>query len=230
VSGDVADTSADVHAAWAGSFMGELPAALLRQLADGTRVEVFPSLSLMLCGSQPSTGVFLVVSGLVRVFLRSGDGRQTTARYASDGEFVGLTPLLADGILADAEALTKVRAIRIPPHRVRSLAIREPRLSWAIARYIAQMYSYSTETLGANIFLPVRARVARHLLDLAQREEIGYVVDVTQQHIANSIGSVREVVARDLKVFAQQAIIERTGRRIRLIDPSALHKIASGRN
>ncbi len=219
---------AEIRAAWADSFLGSLPPALTDKLLEGTRIETVKSRLLIVRGMQPPAGVWLVVTGLVRVFMRSEDGRQTTARYAGGSEFVGLTALLAGGIHMDVEALVDVRAVRIPPERMRSLAMREPVLTWSIACFLAQQMASSTETLGANIFLPVRARIARHLLDLAERDLDGYVVQVSQQHLANSIGSVREVVARDLKVLAQQGLIHRVGRTLRLIDLASLHEIATG--
>ena len=69
------------------------------------------------------------------------------------------------------------------------------------------------------MFQPLRARVARHLLDLSVRESRGLVVHVTQDDLAHSVGSVREVIARALKSLDDDGLIERAPRTIRLLDP-----------
>jgi CRP/FNR family transcriptional regulator, cyclic AMP receptor protein len=229
MAGTVAGTEVEeIRAALAGSFLGALPTALLRSLAEGVGIETFLSRSLVFRGEQPNSGVLLVVSGLARVFLRGHDGRQTTARYASENEFIGLTALLADGMQVDIEALTEMRCARIPAHRIRTLAMGEPRLSWELARYMARNVDSCTEVVGSNVFLPVRARVARHLLDLAHGDAGGHAVEVSQQYIANSIGSVREVVARVVKMLLEEGVVARDGRTLRLLDLAALHEIARG--
>jgi CRP/FNR family transcriptional regulator, cyclic AMP receptor protein len=70
-------------------------------------------------------------------------------------------------------------------------------------------------------------RVAYHLLELCTRQGEDLVVHATQDELARAVGSVREVVARTLKAFAQEGVIERGSQVIRLLDPARLHGIAS---
>jgi CRP/FNR family transcriptional regulator, cyclic AMP receptor protein len=74
----------------------------------------------------------------------------------------------------------------------------------------------------------VRQRVARHLLDLAAREEPGrsLVVSATQQGIAQAVGSVREVVARVLRELKAEQLIDSSRTGIHILDPAGLHEAA----
>src|SRR5947208_2338039 len=74
-------------------------------------------------------------------------------------------------------------------------------VAWAFAQESAHRLYEVLEELAGKTFATVRQRVVRHLLDLAasRRTADGRLVAlVNQQDLANSVGSVREVVARIL--------------------------------
>lgn len=224
----IAGVEDDVWKAWTRSFLADLPEVAAR-LLEGTSVDVVPAGSPVLRGGDPShQTVVLVVDGLVRVFLRGHDGRQATARYAAEGEIVGLPPLLAETMPISVDAVTDVRLVRLPTERFKAMAARDAALAWATARYLALQLSAGNETLGADIFLPIRSRVARHLLDLSQREPAGLVVRVRHQHIADAIGSRREVVSREMKRLQTAGLVVRLDDGVLIADPAELHRIASG--
>ena len=66
--------------------------------------------------------------------------------------------------------------------------------------------SFIAEIPG-SAFATVRQRVARHLLDLASATQLGSRLKVTisQQELADSVGSVREVVVRVLRSSGRRA-------------------------
>jgi CRP-like cAMP-binding protein len=217
----------EVALAWSHSYLADLPAPLTARLLAGAYPETVEPPEMILRGDSRQD-LILIIDGLVRVYLRGRDGRQATVRYASHGEIIGLPPLFVDAMAVWGEGLTTVRLLRVSGRRFTMLAEREVTLAWATARYVAHQLSETTETLGADIFLPVRARVARHLLDMAQREPEGLVVRARHQHIADAIGSVREVVSRDMRRFVQEGIIARTEHGTVLLDSAELHRISFG--
>src|SRR5204863_9351108 len=131
------------------------------------------------------------------------------------------------GMNIRAEAVTDVTAIRLQSQRFVALAQRHAELAWTVARFLAAQVSASNEILSADIFLPVRARIARHLLDLAQRQPEGLVVLARHQHLADAIGSVREVVSREMRRLAEDGVIRRIDSGTLLLDPAELHRIAA---
>ena len=72
--------------------------------------------------------------------------------------------------------------------------------------------------------MQVRQRVARHLLDLAVREDGVLVVRATQQDLADAIGSVREVVSRAVMGFREQGLLARSSEGLVVLDPAGLHR------
>jgi hypothetical protein len=69
--------------------------------------------------------------------------------------------------------------------------------------------------------------VSRHLLDLATESPDGPIVRIDQQTLADSISSVREVVARDLRKLREAGVIERHGS-IKITEAEELHRTAKG--
>jgi CRP/FNR family transcriptional regulator len=92
-----------------------------------------------------------------------------------------------------------------------------------IARRLEDTYV----ALANNTFDSMRERLARHLLDLATEatHTDRLVAPVTQQALADGIGTVREVVARVLRDFRTERSIATTDGCIEIIDLDAIASI-----
>jgi CRP/FNR family transcriptional regulator, cyclic AMP receptor protein len=79
---------------------------------------------------------------------------------------------------------------------------------------------------AVNAFGSVRQRVALHVLDLASAQQVpggALVARVSQQELAEAVGSVREVVARVLRDLRQSGLVETGPDGVRVLDPAGLH-------
>ena len=169
----------------------------------------------------------LLVSGLLRAFHTTVDGRQVTVRYARTGELLAINTLYVprSGALA-VQALTACRILMMRPATLRSIAERDPRVANLFAEEIAYRLLMIVNELAGNTFGTMRQRVVRHLLDIAagaSGQRVPLVARVTQQALADDVGSVREVVVRLLRELRDEGLI-RTGRdEIEILDPDRLH-------
>jgi len=181
----------------------------------------------------------VVVDGLLRFYLHSPDGRSMTVRYAARGELVGVRGLALahgpspstspyGGASLNGDALQDSVLLLLPRAEVVAVARRHPELAWALSREIAEQAMQDQEMMATNVFSPIQARVARHLLMLARRDGDELVFRASHQEIADSIGSVREVVSRALCRFQYKALVERRGRCLILRDPARLHAASLG--
>jgi len=174
----------------------------------------------------------IVVSGLVRVYTTTSQGRQVTVRYVTDGDIFGLPVVLAPDILVEglvlaSQALTPCHILRLSPARLREIAARDVENMWGLFNELARSMVSGHHMLAENLFQPVRARVARHMLDLAERDGSRMVVSASQQDIADAIGSVREVVSRAVLWLRDQGLVRREGPVYVLDDPAGLHGVAT---
>lgn len=220
-----------IDGAWADSFLAALPAAATEQLLSGAWTVEVPTGEIFYRGARHSDMAMLgvITDGLVRTFMRAPDGRQVTIRYAGRGAVIGIPALLMERshVDVDAQAIRDTTILRLPTATFRALAKRDPGVAWPVAAFLAEQIAYSQEILANDLFMDVRARVARHLLDLAIRRDGVLAVTATHQDLADAIGSVREVVSRAVMRLQDEALVERMGARMVIRDPAALHAISA---
>jgi len=170
----------------------------------------------------------LLVSGLLRAFHTTVDGRQVTVRYARTGELLAISTLYVPraGALG-IQAVTACRILMMRPATARSIAERDPRVANLFAEEIAHRLLMFLNELAGNTFGTMRQRVVRHLLDIAagaSGQRVPLVARLTQQALADDVGSVREVVVRLLRELRDEGLI-RTGRdEIEILDADRLHE------
>jgi CRP/FNR family transcriptional regulator len=78
------------------------------------------------------------------------------------------------------------------------------------------------------VFGSVRQRVARHLLDIAAEHQRSSMLlaPVSQQELADAVGTVREVVARVLRELRDEGLITTSRQGVALLDPAGLNRVA----
>jgi len=99
-------------------------------------------------------------------------------------------------------------------------------VAWAIAEELNRRLYASLQQTAVNAFGTVRERVAVHLLDLASAQMHPHgdlVANVSQQELADAVGSVREVVARVLRDLRADGIVETSSDSVRILDAARLH-------
>jgi CRP/FNR family transcriptional regulator len=101
----------------------------------------------------------------------------------------------------------------------------------ALAGFVADCLAHAVVRLSnamrAIAFGRVRQRLASHLLVLAVRESDGrLVVRMTQQGLADAVGSVRDVVARNLAELSSEGIVATARGRVFIGDEARLRREA----
>jgi CRP/FNR family transcriptional regulator, cyclic AMP receptor protein len=174
----------------------------------------------------------LVVTGLFRVYMTSPEGRQVTVRYARKGDVLG-TPVMVGGpVSVRVQSLTESAILVLNPHALQELGKTDARVAWAIAEEVTRRLYAAIAEIAGNTFGTVRQRVVRHLLDLAAEQQRGrsLVAPVSQQDLADAVGSVREVVARILRDLRREKLVDTGVDGIAILDPSRLSAEAWARD
>lgn len=218
-------THADVDAAMTGSFLGGLPGRLVSELlARGVRGEYPSGTTIYRPGSPAQT--LLVVDGLVRVYMSSPDGRQVTVRYARGSDVLGIAVLVGGPADVGVQTLAPTTVFGIDASALADAARRDGRVGWMLAEELNRRLYENLEQTAVNAFGTVRQRVALHVLDLASEQQGPsgpLVARVTQQELADAVGSVREVVARVLRELRVAGLVATTAAGVRVLDPTGLH-------
>ncbi len=198
------------------------------QLGAGVdEIHVTAGAAILRAGQRPR--IALVVTGVVRVFITTQLGRQMTIRYARAGDLVGLLPYLAGTDQWNAEAITDVSVKPFTFDQVRSAGAHDPELRWSIAQHLAGVMADALRTVADASGQPIKVRIARHLREMMLRGLDGRaVVHISHQRLADAVGTVREVVSRELAALRAEGVIDRTARAVRVIDEGRLASLAAG--
>ena len=224
---DAPEVTPELISALAQSVLVDVPPDDLRRLIETARIEQLAAGAyLWRSGDRPVCG--LVVSGLLRMFMQSTDGREVTWRYARPGDLPGVALVLlrrtgaAPRVIGGAEALIDTTMLYFDVALMRSTAQISAPLARALGAQMALFYYDVIAGFSEAAFGSVRQRVARHLLHVAIRRRQSLYVGLSQQKLADAAGTTREVTARALAAFRNEGLIS-TGRgSIQLIDPIAL--------
>ncbi|MGW5191338.1 Crp/Fnr family transcriptional regulator [Kribbella sp. NPDC004138] len=215
----------DVAAAMAGSFLGGLPEELTgRLVASGRRADYPAGSTLYREGAAPQA--VLVVRGLLRVFMSSPEGRQVTVRYARISDVLGIAVLVGGPANVGVQTLADSTLFRIDAGLLTAAARADSRVGWALAEELSRRLYENLRQTAVNAFGTVRQRVAAHLLDLASTQQSPrgeLAAHVSQQELADAVGSVREVVARVLREFRQAGLVATAADTVHILDPTGLH-------
>lgn len=208
------------------SHLGELPADVIGALTTEAVNQAVPGGTTLWRTGDVDAHFVIVVDGLVRVYVAALDGRTLTVRYCRRGDILGAFSLFADrfAMPATTQALVDSNLLVLRPDVVRRCAQEDHQVAQALLVEVSDRVSAFVHEISASAFLSVRQRIGRHLLDLASEQQRGadLVARISQQDLADAVGTVREVVVRVLRELREEGIVE-TGRfGIRLIAPHRL--------
>lgn len=212
---------AEVTASLTKSHLAGLPVEVLERLTSGSIDLRLASGKVFAPPAHHTEYCYLLVRGLVRSFLVSPAGRQVTVRYSRPGAFLGLATLYANGSTpASLQAVTGSRALLLNPATVRSLAASDTRVGHGMLVELSERVLCYMNTVGDVVFSSLHERVLRRLLDIAERGSRNAELSarISQQALADQVGTVREVVVRILREFRAAGLVRTERDRIVLLD------------
>jgi CRP-like cAMP-binding protein len=211
-----------------------LSAANQRRVLEGSKLAHYTAGTVAFQPGPPGR-VFVLERGLARVYMSVRDGRQATAAFVHPGNLVGARNLVRGISVTDDPPLTTVQAVVDSTFRLldveamRKLAATNVDVINAIATHLAARVHYDLRLIAVRSLGTINERLAFDLLDRACKSQLSdgrLEARATQQDLASSIGSSREVVSRTLKGLRLAGIVEIAPGRTRVIDPHRLAAIA----
>lgn len=208
---------------------------VLRQLDDAglailnraSKIEL-PANQMVFYQGDPCTHYIIVVSGVVKVLGRNANGRELLLyRIENQGSCVLTTSCLLGAEAYPAEGITEtdVTAFMIPLVEFQQ-ALAE---SEGLRRFIFDSYGERLAKLIGLVqeiaFERIEKRLARYLIKNAGS---GFILLRSHQEIADELGTAREVVSRQLKVFEQKEWVALSRNQVMFVNKDAIR--AAGRS
>jgi CRP/FNR family cyclic AMP-dependent transcriptional regulator len=211
------------------SFLAKLPDDAVAALVEGAvrfEVPAGPMASHRVPGRVQYAAIRLVSSGLLRIVRTVPDGRTITQRYLRPGDLGGIAGAFLSPNTrntARGDALMRSVYYQFKAEVWRRTAERDARVAVALLTELSRIAELSMEHMANRALASMRQRVVGQLLDSAvYADGVNPVAPVTQQHLADGVGSAREVVARVLHELREEKLIATRVGSVVLLEPERL--------
>lgn len=175
------------------------------------------------------TGVILVRSGNLRLYLLSSEGKEVTLYRLYGGDVCVLSAsCVLDAITFDVsvDAEEDSECVVVGSCVLEELSRRIPRVKLFIMEVALSRFSDVMWVMQQILFMSMDKRLAIFLLDESAKTGSD-TIKLTHEQIAKYMGSAREVVTRMLKYFSAEGMLSATrGEGIKLLDKKRLRALA----
>ncbi len=170
---------------------------------------------------DPGDSLYIISRGKVKVVLFSRDGKEVLLSTLGPGEFFGEMALL-DGLPRSASVVATEDSELLVLKRKDFIELirNHPEIALRILTIMSKRLRYADQKIGSLILMDVYGRVARVLVELAEKEgkkindDIIIETKLKQKDIASMVGASRETVSRVLKDFVRSGFITIDGKKI----------------
>jgi CRP/FNR family transcriptional regulator len=213
-----------------GTSLEGVELAVMASVLVGARRFQVAAGALVFPPGDPEPHVAMVLMGIARSFVTAADGRQLTVRYARRGALIGkrFNEVGAHAPLG-VQTITDCTILEFDRELFLRVAAQEISLANALVAELNRRLDDVYATVGDSAFGSMRQRVIRHLLALVDHgapDGVGRV-RISQQQLADSVGSSREVVARVLAELRREGLLRTGPREIELLNVGALVPLLS---
>ena len=211
-------------------LFGGLSPGNLKALANILEAQSLRQGQTIFSEGTEAPGFYIVVSGRVKVFKLSPDGKEQIIHIFGPGEIFGEVPMFeGSSYPAYAETLAKSNLFFFPKKSFIELIKRDPSLAMNMVAALSRRLKNLTRLIEELSLKEVPGRLAAYLLYLSERGEGGnnlIKLDIPKKILASLLGTIPETLSRIFYKMNNQGLIAMKGRTIRILDKKALKKIA----
>lgn len=180
-----------------------------------------------------SKGAYILRKGKVKIYQTNRDGKEQIAYIYRKGEIMGYRPILCDELHPVSAAALEDCVVSFIPRKYFLYALDEsPVLARRLLTNLTHEFTVWINKLTLFAQQPVRERVTLSLLIINEKykkegkEHLPVVINLSREDLANYVGTTIETLVRILRYLKDEKIIATRGRRIIILKPKELEKIA----
>jgi CRP/FNR family cyclic AMP-dependent transcriptional regulator len=192
-----------------------LPAALLDAIAPRGSARTFAANAILINEGDTTDSLYIVLSGRVKVYASSDDGREVVLTEYGPGEYFGELSIDGAKRSASIKALEPCSCRVVQGSELRQFLAQHPDFAMHLTHKLIRMVRRLTEQVRSLALQDVYGRMVRVLTELSEPVGDERVVrqKLTQQDIADRVGSSREMVNRVMKELTTGGYVsQRDGR------------------
>ncbi|HEY3634200.1 MAG TPA: Crp/Fnr family transcriptional regulator [Caldimonas sp.] len=178
-----------------------LPPSLLEALAARGNSRAFRAQTILLNEGDAGGSLYIVLSGKLRVFASSAEGRDVVLSEHGPGEYLGELSLDGSKRSASVKTIEASTCCVVQAAQLPEFLAEHPEFALHLTQKLTRMVRRLTEQVKSLALQDVYGRMVRLLTELSDQVGAERVVreKLTQQDIADRVGSSREMVNRVMK-------------------------------
>ena len=200
-------------------LFSELEDELLEQLLQTANIRTYAKGATVFTRGEDGERLFAILRGRVKISVFSEEGREAVLAVMKPGDFFGEIAFLDGSVrTADATAIEEIEVISVRRGDFFPVLESGSNIYRKIVMVLCERLRQTNEAIEDSIFLTVPARVAKTLIKLSQSYgetlspgRIKLNIKMSQQELANLIGTSREVVNRHLRSLQSDGVISNEG-------------------
>lgn len=211
-------------------FQG-VPAEKLKALAERALYRSCKAGETIVAETDPVRAFYVVVTGLVKLYKISAEGKEQTLNLLGPGDPFGMcTAFDVAPFPANVTAIGESGILLIPGTVMEAIAMQEPRLLVNVIRILSDRLKESMTLIESLALKEIPQRIASYLFH-ALPEGNGKPVDrleltVTQRELAKILGATPEALSRAFRRLSDAGLVTVDGRSIRILDRKGLGDLA----
>jgi CRP/FNR family transcriptional regulator len=176
----------------------------------------------------PCDGVFLIIEGSVKIFRTSPGGREVMLAIETAPSSVAELPLFDGGPYpASVRAVEAVVSLFINKNDFQQVCRQYPDVALKVLAVVGRRLRHLVGLVEAMTFGSVTQRLARLLLETSKGTGAEtFDLPVTHQELASRLGTVREVVSRNMARFRAEGLIRVQGHEVQIVNRTGLEQEA----
>jgi CRP-like cAMP-binding protein len=181
---------------------------------------------------EEGSGFYVVLSGRVKIFKLSLEGKEQILHILTTGEPFGEVPVFAgEKFPAHAQAMEDSRVFFFPRPAFVDLVKKNPSLALNMLAVLSRRLRKFSSLIEDLSLKEVPGRLAAYLLYLGEGKKGGSEVtlEISKNQLASLLGTIPETLSRILAKLTREGFIKSNGpRQIQLLDRKGLEELASG--
>jgi CRP/FNR family transcriptional regulator len=196
----------------------------IQALAQRTVERRFAPDEMLFWEGEPCAGMFLLMQGSAKIFKTSANGREMMLALETAPTTVAELPLFDGGPYpASVRAVDPVVALFIDKAGFQQVCRQFPDLALKVLAVVGKRLRQLVGVVEAMTFGSVTQRLARLLLEASQTAGADeFDLPLTHQELASRLGTVREVVSRNMARFRAGGLIRVQGHQLKILDRPGL--------
>jgi CRP-like cAMP-binding protein len=209
-------------------LFADLPGSAVSVLASVALMQTFEAGRCLFEEGNPCLGIYLLAEGKVKIFKTSLSGRQIQLAVEAAPSSVAEIPLFDGGVMpASVSALTDVSALLIRKEDFRRVCLQQPEVALKALAKVGGRLRHLVILVEQVTFGNVRQRLAQTLLEFQESAKSSqFLLPETHEQLAFHLGTVREVISRNLSRFQAEGLILLNKKELTILNPEGLRQEA----